>query len=250
MNGNIHSIESFGTVDGPGVRFVLFLQGCPLRCKYCHNPDSWDFIDKNIMTVDEILNKFNANKTFYKEGGITVTGGEPLMQIEFVTELFKKCKEQKIHTCIDTSGITFTEKTRYKFDDLMKYTDLILLDIKHIDPDEHIILTGLSNENVLNFLKYTKEKTKDVWLRHVLVPNITQNKMYLEKLGTFLGEFRNIKAIDVLPYHKMGDEKYKELGIENPLENTPEAIKNDAVIARNIIVKHLALRAREIKNND
>ena len=151
--GNIHSIESCGTVDGPGIRFVVFMQGCPLRCQYCHNPDSWSVEKNKQMTVDEILRKYEGVKEFVKSGGITVTGGEPLMQIDFVTELFKVAKEKNIHTALDTSGILFNHENTQKIDELLKYTDLVLLDIKHINNEEHIKLTGFSNKNILKFAK-------------------------------------------------------------------------------------------------
>ena len=155
MIGNIHSIESFGTVDGPGIRMVIFMQGCPMRCKYCHNPDTWSFDENKKISVDEILKKYDSIKEFLKNGGITVTGGEPLSQIEFVIELFKKAKEKNIHTTLDTSGVTFNPSNTEKIDELLKYTDLILLDIKHIDDVEHKNLTGFSNKNILgcNFFK-------------------------------------------------------------------------------------------------
>jgi len=161
--GNIHSIESCGTVDGPGIRFVVFMQGCPLRCQYCHNPDSWSVEKNQQMTVDEILEKYDGVKEFVKSGGITVTGGEPLLQIDFVTELFSKAKEKNIHTALDTSGILFNPENTQKIDELLKYTDLVLLDIKHINNAEHIKLTGLPNENILKFAKYLSDKNIPVW---------------------------------------------------------------------------------------
>lgn len=248
MNGFIHSTESFGTVDGPGVRFVVFMQGCPLRCQYCHNPDTWEMNIGNKQSVEDILKQYNSNKAFFKDGGITVTGGEPLMQIDFVTELFKKCKQENIHTCLDTSGITFSQKTKDKFDELMKYTDLILLDIKHINNDEHVKLTKLENNNVLEFMRYTYSIMKSVWIRHVVIEGITLNDDYLAQLGYFLGEFRNIKALDVLPFHKMGDSKYEDMKIENPLEHVEKTSKEEAERAKNIIMQNLAKRAREIAN--
>ena len=176
MIGYIHSKESFGTVDGPGIRYVLFLQGCPLRCKYCHNPDTWEPGRGEAITVEEVLYEYNKNKAFYSKGGITVTGGEPLLQTDFVTELFKRAKERKIHTCIDTSGVTYNPKnTEYinKLDELMQYTDLVMLDIKHIDDESHKVLTGAGNKNILAFAKYLEEKNIPLWVRHVVVPGIT-----------------------------------------------------------------------------
>lgn len=226
MDGYIHSIESFGTVDGPGIRFVVFTQGCPMRCKYCHNPDTWKVGEGTKMSVDELLQQFMKNRAFYRNGGITVTGGEPLLQIDFLIEFFQKAKEQKIHTCIDTSGITYRQaNAEYikKLDELMKYTDLVLLDIKHIDTVEHKKLTGQSNENIIAFAKYLDEKKIPIWVRHVVVPGITDRQEYLAKLGRFIATLSNVKALDVLPYHVMGVGKYKELGMEYPLEGIKAA---------------------------
>jgi len=240
MEGYVHSIESFGTVDGPGIRLVVFMQGCPMRCLYCHNPDTWKPKIGNTMSTDKILEDYESYKPFLKGGGITVTGGEPLWQIDFVLELFKKAKEKNIHTCIDTSGITYNPDNKEyidKLDELMKYTNLVMLDIKHIDPEEHIKLTGHKNDNILAFAKYLEEKNIPVWIRHVTVPGITMNEEYLYRLGQFIGTLSNLKALDVLPYHDMGKTKYKELGIPYPLENTPPLDKKDAVKAKKIIMK-------------
>lgn len=239
MNGFIHSTESFGTVDGPGIRFVIFLQGCPMRCLYCHNPDTWEMNTGALMSADELIEKFNKNRSFYSNGGITVTGGEPLLQIDFLLELFEKAKKEGIHTCIDTSGITYTtSETEYraKLDRLMEYTDLIMLDIKHIDSDEHRKLTGHGNENILSFAKYISAKKIPLWIRHVVVPGITDNEAYLKRLGCFMAELSGIKALDVLPYHRMGISKYGELGIEYPLADTPPADKALALKAREVIL--------------
>ena len=235
--GNIHSIESFGTVDGPGIRFVIFMQGCPMRCLYCHNPDSWSFGINKQMSVNEILDKYDSVKEFFKNGGITVTGGEPLYQIDFITELFKQAKNQGIHCTMDTSGILFDSGDTSEIDELLKYTDLILLDIKHINDSEHKKLTGFSNKNVLEFAKYLSEKDVPVWIRHVVVPDITDNEKYLTELGIFLKQLRNIKALDILPYHNMAVEKYNKLGIEYKLINTLPLSKEQAIKARNIVLK-------------
>lgn len=236
--GNIHSFESCGTVDGPGIRFVIFMQGCPMRCLYCHNPDTWDLKENKKMSVDDILKQYDGVKEFAK-GGITVTGGEPLLQIDFVTELFYQAKLRNIHTALDTSGITFNPDNTEKIDNLLKYTDLVLLDIKHIEESEHIKLTGHSNKNILLFAKYLEQKDIPVWIRHVVVPNITFDKKYLAELGRFLKTLKNIKALDVLPYHNMGLTKYKNLGLEYPLQNTTQLTKEEAITARNIILKEL-----------
>lgn len=235
--GNIHSIESCGTVDGPGIRFVVFVQGCPMRCKYCHNPDSWSTETNQQMSVSEILEKYNGVKEFVKSGGLTVTGGEPLMQIDFVTELFKAAKAKNIHTALDTSGILFNKDNTAKIDELLKYTDLVLLDIKHINNEEHIKLTGLPNTNILEFAQYLSQKKLPMWVRHVVVPEITYNEKYLRELGEFIGKLRNVKALDVLPYHDMAIPKYENLGINYPLKDVKPLTKEEALKARGFILE-------------
>lgn len=234
--GNIHSIESCGTVDGPGIRFVVFTQGCPLRCQYCHNPDTWDLTgEANKMSVDEVLAQYDGVKEFCG-GGITVTGGEPLLQTEFVTELFKKAQAKGVHTALDTSGLLFTPQTKDKIDELLKYTSLVLLDIKHIDDEEHKKLTKHSNKNILEFAKHLSEIKKPMWVRHVVVPGITFKEEYLARLGEFLAELHNIAALDVLPYHDMAIPKYENLGIDYPLKGVPPLTHEQALEARNIII--------------
>lgn len=242
--GNIHSVESCGTVDGPGIRFVVFTQGCPLRCQYCHNPDTWDFKDNQKMSVEEILEQYEGVKEFCK-GGITVTGGEPMAQMEFVTELFKQTRAKDIHTALDTSGIFFNRENTEKIDELLKYTSLVLLDIKHIDDEEHKKLTKHSNKNILDFARYLSETKKPMWVRHVVVPGITFKEEYLTRLGEFLGTLNNIVALDVLPYHDMAIPKYENLGIEYPLKGVPPLSHEQALEARNIILK--ALKATKNK---
>ena len=244
IKGKIHSIETCGTVDGPGIRFVIFTQGCPLRCKYCHNPDSWTYETDNLMSVEDILNQYDGVKEFCS-GGITITGGEPLVQIDFITELFKQAQEKNIHTALDTSGILFNPNNTKKFDELMKYTSLVMLDIKHIDDNEHKKLTQHSNKNILEFAKYLSEKNIPTWIRHVVVPEITFDEKYLKQLGEFIGNLNNIKALDVLPYHNMAISKYQNLNLEYPLMNTPPLSKEDAIKARNIILQAI----KEIRNN-
>ena len=235
--GNIHSLESCGTVDGPGIRFVVFMQGCPMRCQYCHNPDTWTTDLNKKMSVDEILEKYEGVKEFLRNGGLTITGGEPLMQIDFVTKLFKVAKEKQIHTALDTSGILFNRNNTEKIDELLKYTDLVMLDIKHINEDEHKKLTGYSNKNILDFAKYLSEKNVPMWVRHVVVPNITYNEKYLIQLEEFLATLKNIKALDVLPYHDMAIPKYENLGIDYPLKGIQPLTKAEALNARNIIFR-------------
>lgn len=234
--GNVHSIESFGTVDGPGIRLVVFLQGCPMRCLYCHNPDTWSYEENKKVFVSEILDKYDSIKEFLKNGGITVTGGEPLSQIDFVTELFKQAKQKNIHTALDTSGVLFNRKNSAQFDRLLKYTDLVLLDIKHINDEEHKKLTGFSNKNILDFAMYLSEKNIPIWVRHVVVPTITYDEKHLKELGKFLSNIKSLKALDVLPYHNMAISKYENLNIDYPLKNISPLTKEEAMKARQIII--------------
>ena len=239
MDGFIHSTESFGTVDGPGVRFVIFLQGCPMRCQYCHNPDTWRMNTGQRRSAASLLRDYERNRQFYSKGGITVTGGEALMQIDFLLELFDLAKKQGIHTCLDTSGVTYrpgeSEYNR-KLDRLIELTDLVMLDIKHIDPEGHKVLTGHDNAGILAFARYLEEKKIPVWIRHVVVPGITDDAGLLTRLGQFLGTLSNVKALDILPYHVLGVSKYRELGIPYPLEGVAPATKAQAEEARKIIL--------------
>lgn len=253
MTGYIHSTESFGTVDGPGIRFVVFMQGCPMRCLYCHNPDTWEFGKGEERTPEELLAEYDSCREFYKNGGITVTGGEPLMQTDFVTELFKKAKERGIHTCLDTSGIAFdpeSELSLRKNSLLCKYTDLVMLDIKHIDEAEHKKLTGHSNKNILGYARFLREQNIPVWIRHVVVPGLNDGYDYLHALGYFLGELTNLKALDVLTYHTMGKLKYERLGISYPLGDTPPADKEDAARARDIIMQGIKDRLKDRRKEE
>ena len=236
MYGYIHSIESFGTVDGPGVRFVVFLQGCPLRCQYCHNPDTWQTKGGTPYSPEELIWQFRKNKPFYSQGGITVTGGEPLLQINFLTEFFRLAKQQGIHTCIDTSGVTYRDGDK-KLDELMKYTDLVMLDLKHIHRDAHKTLTGVYNDNIIEFARYLDRQHIPVWIRHVVIPGITDTEESLLELGRFIATLSNLKALDVLPYHTLGIAKYKELGIEYPLEGVEPMSKEGAAKAKKLIIK-------------
>ncbi len=248
--GRIHSLESFGTVDGPGIRYVIFFQGCPMRCLYCHNPDSQKAGGGTKISADEILKKANDVREFLRNGGITATGGEPLMQPFFLLELFKKAKEKyKFHTCLDTSGICFTETNEELYSEILKYTDLVMLDIKHIEPDEHLKLTAQKIDNVLAFARFVSENGVDLWIRHVLVPGITQNDDQLYKLGRFIGELKTLKAIDVLPYHDMGKAKYEALGIPYPLPDTPIPNKDDVIKAREIVISGIRDTLKEQQKN-
>ena len=235
MTGYIHSTESFGTVDGPGIRFVVFFQGCPMRCLYCHNPDTWEMHTGNATTVDQLLSQYRKNRSFYKSGGITATGGEPLAQIEFLTELFEAAKAEGIHTCLDTSGILFTPDQR--FDRLLASTDLVMLDIKHIDPQKHRQLTHCSNEPILAFAKYLEQRNIPLWVRHIIVEGYTDGYADLLALGRFIGSLSNLKALDVLPYHTMGVAKYQALGIPYPLEGIPPLNVSEAIRAKEHILE-------------
>lgn len=231
--GYIHSLESFGSVDGPGVRYVIFVAGCPMRCQYCHNPDTWKMDTGKEMTADELIEKALRYRSYWgSEGGITVSGGEPLMQLDFLLELFKKAKEQGIHTTIDTSGNPFTKREPFfsKFNELLKYTDLIMLDIKHIDNAQHLKLTGQPNTNILEMAEYLSEIDKPVWIRHVLVSGRTDDDEYLHKLDAFIGTLTNVEKVEVLPYHNLGEYKWDELGYDYQLKGieapTKERIEN------------------------
>lgn len=249
MQGRIHSLESFGTVDGPGVRFVVFVQGCPMRCAYCHNPDTWDMNGGTLMEPSYIIEQYERNQSFYKDGGITVTGGEPLMQVDFLIDLFTLAKKKNIHTCIDSSGIAFNPDNApflEKLDKLMTLTDLVMLDIKHIDPEKHKELTSQPNQHILEFAAYLNEKKVDMWIRHVVVPTITDDDKYLYELGYFVGQFTNLKALDVLPYHTMGEVKYKKLGIPYKLAGIPAMDQKTVVEKKKVILDGLKKRRQEL----
>lgn len=248
MQGRIHSLESFGTVDGPGVRFVVFVQGCPMRCAYCHNPDTWEMNAGTLMEPSYIIEQYERNISFYKGGGITVTGGEPLMQLDFLIDLFTLAKEKNIHTCIDSSGIAFNPDNAVqmaKMDHLMELTDLVMLDIKHIDPEKHKELTSQPNTRILQFAAYLNEKQVPMWIRHVVVPGITDDEKYLFQLGYFIGQFSNLKALDVLPYHTMGETKYEKLGIPYKLKGVPAMDKNTVIAKKQVILEGIKKRRSE-----
>ena len=229
----VHSVESFGTVDGPGIRFVLFMQGCHLKCKYCHNRDTWNINGGIYKSLDEIFDKIMRYKNYiYPNGGVTVTGGDPLIQAKFVYELFKKLRKEKIHTCIDTSGM-FPLTTDIK--KVLSVTDLVLLDIKHIDDKKCKELVGNSNELELNFAKYLSDNNKDMWIRQVIVPGITDNKEDLLKLKSFISSLNTVKKVELLPYHDMGKYKWKELGIDYELKNIKPATTKDIEKAKRVL---------------
>ncbi|MFD1175389.1 pyruvate formate-lyase-activating protein [Paenibacillus puldeungensis] len=225
QEGRIHSIETSGMVDGPGIRYVVFMQGCLLRCQYCHNPDTWTLGKGRIVTVRELVDEIQGYLPFLKfsGGGITVSGGEPLLQVDFLLTLFRTLKrELGIHTAIDSSGGCFTRHSHFfePLQELMKYTDLVLLDLKQIDPQKHIALTGKPNEHILDFARYLSDAGIPVWIRHVLVPGISDDEADLRKLADFIKTLRNVERVEILPYHEMGKFKYEELGIEYPLLHT------------------------------
>ena len=237
LTGRIHSTESFGTVDGPGVRFVVFFQGCPLRCRYCHNPDTWAFDSGREVTAEELRKEYDSYKEFLKTGGITATGGEPLAQPEFLAELFSLAKSKGVHTCLDTSAGCYDPNDPSKTDRVLENTDLVMLDIKHIDDEAHKALTGHTNSNILAFAEHLRELSIPVWIRHVVVPGITDGEDELFRLGEYLATLSNIKALDVLPYHDMAKPKYAELGLPYPLGDTPPLTKEQAIAARETILR-------------
>ena len=222
----VHSFESFGTVDGPGIRFVIFLQGCHLQCKYCHNRDTWDINGGSYKSLEEIFEKIKRYKPYFEssKGGVTVTGGEPLLQVKFLIELFKKLKNQGINTCIDTSGmVNLTEDIKK----LLKLTDLVLLDIKHINSKKCKELTGHSNEKELEFAQYLSENGIPVWIRQVIIPGITDSEEDIKELKKFINTLKNVEKLEFLPYHTAGKYKWKELGKEYELADIKEATVED-----------------------
>ena len=248
--GKVHSIQSMGTLDGPGVRYVVFMQGCNLRCKCCHNPDTWEMNAGELMEPSYLIEQYNRNISFYKGGGITVTGGEPLMQVDFLIDLFTLAKQENIHTCIDSSGIAYNPENQEwlkKLDHLMTLTDLVMLDIKHIDPDKHVELTAQPNTNILKFAEYLDEKKIPMWIRHVVVPGITDDPVYLEKLGYFIGKFKNLKALDILPYHDMGTVKYENLGMEYKLKDVKPMEKSKVPELKKFVLDGIKKRRAELE---
>lgn len=238
LKGRIHSTESFGSVDGPGVRFIIFMQGCNMRCKYCHNPDTWNINGGEEKTADELIATALRYKSYWgKNGGITISGGEPLLQIDFLLELCKMAKEKDINICVDTAGEPFTyEETFFnKFNELCKYVDLFLVDIKHIDASEHIKLTGRNNNNIIEMFKYLSEINKPIWIRHVLVPKITDNDESLYKTKEFIDTLKNVKRVEVLPYHTLGVFKWEELGIKYSLNDINPPNKERILNAQKIL---------------
>lgn len=238
MQGRIHSIESFGSVDGPGTRFIIFVQGCNMRCLYCHNVDTWDCHKGQLRSTDDLLDQAERYRPYWgPEGGITVSGGEPLLQIDFLLELFQKAKVRGIHTCIDTAGQPFTRKEPFfsKFRQLMEVTDILLLDVKHIDLEAHKKLTGWGNENILDLFRYLSDIHKPIWVRQVLVPGYTDDPASLQRTREFLDTLTNVQRVEVLPYHNMGLYKWEELGIPNQLKDVEPPTEEQVDAARKIL---------------
>ena len=239
MTGRVHSIESFGLVDGPGVRSVVFLKGCNLRCRYCHNPDTWTKEGGEEWEAESLFQKLYRFKPYWKnKGGITVSGGEAMLQMEFVTDLFSIAKEHGVHTALDTSGGSFCMEPDYleSFQKLMDVTDLFILDMKEMDPERHKALTGQDNRNILEFARYLSAHKKPMWIRHVLVPGLTDSRESLEALYDFLRELKSVERVEILPYHTMGVHKWEALGIPYSLKNvlppTEEEVRRAEEILR------------------
>ncbi len=238
LKGAIHSTESFGSVDGPGIRFLIFLKGCNLRCRYCHNPDTWNPCSGDLRTADELLDQAERYRSYWgKDGGITVSGGEPLLQLDFLLDLFQKAKARGIHTVLDTAGQPFTRAEPFfsTFRALMEYTDLLLLDLKHIDPEEHKKLTGRPNDNILDLFRYLDQIKKPVWVRYVLVPGVTDSETFLRRAGEFIAGLGNVEKIDVLPYHSMGEYKWQALGIPYSLAGVQPPTAQAVALAERLL---------------
>lgn len=245
--GKVNSWESFGAADGPGLRYVIFLQGCHMRCKYCHNPETWSLNGGEEISAEDAFKKVMRYKNYWgsnfdKEkgritGGITISGGEALLQIDFVTEVFRLAKEQGVHTTLDTSGnpFTFEEPFKSKFDKLMEVTDLFMLDIKEIEDDKHKELTKWTNINILEMAKYLSDNGKEMWIRHVLVPGITDDEEGLKKLKSFVDDLKTVSKVEILPYHTLGLEKWKNLKIDYPLEGVKTPTKEEVKKAEELL---------------
>lgn len=238
--GNVHSIESFGSVDGPGVRFIVFMQGCQMRCQFCHNPDTWKLRNPKAKwrTADDVLDEAVNYRSYWgKKGGLTISGGEPLLQMDFLIDLCKKAKARGINTTIDTCGHPFTYKEPFfsKFQELMKYTDLVMLDIKLIDSEAHKRLTGHNNDNILACAKYLSDIDKPVWIRHVLVPERSDYDEFLIRLDDFIKTLKNVDKVEVLPYHTMGVYKWEQLGIDYPLKGINPPTKERVLNAQKLL---------------
>ena len=238
IKGRVHSVETFGLVDGPGVRYIIFLQGCRMRCKYCHNPETWDLEAGEEMTAEEAFKKAYRYKNYWgKNGGITISGGEPLLQIDFVTEVFRLAKEKGIHTTLDTSGNPFSMDSKFlnKFNELMLVTDLFMLDIKEMDDLKHRELTKWTNNNILEMARYLSAYNKEMWIRHVLVPGVTDDEDGLKDLRDFLDHLRSVSRVEILPYHTLGLFKWEKLNIDYPLKEAVPPTKEEVARAEELL---------------
>ena len=234
MEGYIHSVETYGTLDGPGIRYIVFSQGCVLRCKFCHNPDTWRLNAGKKQTVHELMEDILKYKNFIKSGGMTLSGGEPLIQSDFAAELFKECKKHGIHTAVDTSGAIPLSACRHAIDEV----DLVLLDIKSIDTSKARSLTGQGNENALKLLDYLEQSKKEVWIRHVVVPGITETYDDIEKMAGYLSKYSVISRVDILPFHKMGEYKWEELNLKYELSDVQPPKKESILKIKDIFRKY------------
>lgn len=236
MIGNVAGFETMGLVDGPGVRFVVFLQGCPLRCLYCHNPEMWNNDEQKIqISPEDLVKKIKRYKPYFKDiGGVTISGGEPLTQAEFVCEVFKLCKENGIHTCLDTSGFG------KDYDKLLSYCDLVILDVKELDAEKYKKLTGKKIDQFFKFVETCQKKNKKLWLRQVIVPGLNDTVENVKKLNEFAKSLSNVEKVELLPYHTMGVEKYKKLGIKYRLDGVQDMDKKEC----EKLLKHLTVNKK------
>ncbi len=238
IKGRVHSVETFGLVDGPGVRYVIFVQGCHMRCQYCHNPETWSLTEGTEMTAKEAFDKAYRYKNYWKNnGGLTISGGEPLLQIEFVTEVFRLAKEKNIHTTVDTSGNPFTQEEPFisRFNALMEVTDLFMLDIKEMNEEKHKSLTKWTNANIISMAKYLSEHGKEMWIRHVLVPGLTDGEDELKQLKELIDELKTVSKVEILPYHTLGLFKWENLKLDYPLEGVAVPTKEEVARAEELL---------------
>lgn len=225
VKGSIDSVETMGLVDGPGIRYVVFLQGCKLRCLFCHNPETWKMEEKNMTTAEELIDKIKRYKNYFgKEGGVTFSGGDPLCQPEFLLECLKQCKQEEIHTCLDTSGVGCNKEL---YPEILSYTDLVILDIKAVTPEAYKKMTGYPMKDFSEFLELCQKLEKKLWLRQVIVPGINDTEEYILELKKYIKNIKNVERVELLPYHLYGVEKYKKLGISYRLDGVPAMKKED-----------------------
>lgn len=249
MTAQIHSLESFGTVDGPGIRFVIFMQGCPMRCQFCHNPDTWspktnvsghDAKGSGTWELGELFDELLKYRNFIKTGGVTLSGGEPLMQAEFVAQFFRLCHNEGIHTCLDTSGVYFNDQVKAA----LAETDLVMLDIKTLDDQLHPTYTGHTRKNNQLMLDYLEENARPFWVRHVVVPGITDDDARLEALISHLSHYKHLERVEILPYHTLGSFKYEELNIDYPLKGIPDLSRERTAEVREMFRQRLSCKVQ------